>query len=88
MGTSNVVGTAIRKPQNGVTCYERVTCNSGIFRDAVLEFPSHPCPQGLLGVQNGGLEKTLANRSRDLKLANHKALCRFETIKSPIFLET
>ena len=38
--------------------------------------------QGLLGVRNGGLEKTLANsRSRDLKLANHKARCRIETTK-------
>ena len=35
---------------------------------------AQPHPQGLLGVQNGRLEKTLANsRLRDLKLANHKA---------------
>ena len=39
-------------------------------------------PQGLLCVRNGGLEKTLANsRLRDLKLANHKTRCQFETIK-------
>ena len=48
-----------------------------------------PRRKGLLWIQNGGLEKTLANsRSRFLKLANHKARCRFETVKSPIFLET
>ena len=40
-----------------------------------------PCPQGLLGVLNGGLERTLANsRSCDHKLANHKARYQFETI--------
>ena len=41
-----------------------------------------PRPQGLLGVQNGDSEKTLANSSsRVHKLANHKAHCHFETIK-------
>ena len=48
-----------------------------------------PRPQGFLGVQSGGLEKTLSNsRSRDLKLTNPNARCQFETTKSPIFLET
>ena len=37
---------------------------------------------GLLGVQNGRAEKTLANsRSHDFKLANHKTRCQFQTIK-------
>ena len=53
---------------------------------------AQPRPQGLLSIQNGGLEKTLANsRSRDLKLASLKAHCRFEMFNqklSPIFLET
>ena len=41
-----------------------------------------PSPQGLLGVQNGDVEKTLANSgSGDRKLANHKTSCHFETIK-------
>ena len=49
-----------------------------------------PRPRGLLGVQNGGSENTLANsRSRDLILANHKAGCQFKTIKiSNIFGDT
>ena len=49
-----------------------------------------PRPQGLRGVQNGGFGKTLANsRTCDLKLANHKARCQFETIKiSNIFGDT
>ena len=49
-----------------------------------------PGTQGLLGIQNGGSEKTLANsRPRVHKFANHKARCRFETIKiSNIFGDT
>ena len=56
--------------------------------DTVLAF--QPRPQDPLGVQNGGLEKALANsRSRDHNLANHKARCQFETIKiSIIFVDT
>ena len=51
--------------------------------------PVQSHPQGLLGVQNGSLEETLASsRSHDLKLANQKARCRFETINSPILLKT
>ena len=47
-------------------------------------------PRGLLGVQKGGSEKTLANSGpRVHKLANCKARCHFETIKiSNIFGDT
>ena len=47
---------------------------------------NQPRPQGLLGVQNGCSLKTLENsRSRDLKLANHKARCQFKKSKGAFF---
>ena len=43
---------------------------------------NQPCPQSLLGVQNGGAKKTLANnRSRDHKISQSRACHHFETIQ-------
>ena len=48
-----------------------------------------PRPQSLLGVQNGGMKKTLANnRSRDHKISQSRARRHLKQSKFPIFLET
>ena len=56
----------------------------------ITSWAVQPRPQGLLGVQNGGSEKALANsRSCVHKLANNKAHCHFETTEiSDIFGDT
>ena len=67
--------------------FESLVIQYMLKRKLILGTPrscQQPRPQGLLGVQNGGLEKTVANStSRFLKLANHEARCQFETIKVP-----
>ena len=55
-------------------------CSGNLTEKKIAKFGAicQTRPQGLLG----SLEKALANsRSRDLKLASHKARCRLETVK-------